>query len=424
MNSTTAPSAYTFLRDAPAAARTAIKLLQRLRHGALTVHFPDGSTRRFGQSLQERPQAQTAAIAAPEATLTLHNWSVCAAALKSGDIGFAETFITGDWSTPNLTALLKVFVANRREVEDIIHGSWIGRLWYRIQHLLNHNSKANSRKNIHAHYDLGNAFYALWLDPSMNYSSAWFAGDFDKPLQAAQTAKVSRALRQAAVKPGDRVLEIGCGWGALAEAAVQDFGASVVGVTLSSEQLAFANTRMATHAATRETPGRVDLRLQDYRDIDDAPFDAICSIEMLEAVGQAYWSGYFKTVSRLLKPGGRACIQTIVIDDALFERYVKSTDFIQQYIFPGGCLPCPREFRKQATQAGLLVVDELAFGTDYAETLRRWKASFLQEKRAVDALGFDQRFMRIWEFYLCYCEAAFDAGDIDVVQFTLEKPRP
>ena len=419
MNSTIAPSTPTFLRGAPSAARTAIKLLQRLRHGMLTVHFPDGSTRRFGQPAQLRAVGPTTA---PQATLTLHNWKVCGAALKSGDIGFAETFIAGDWSTSDLTALLKVFVANRREVEDIIHGSWAGRLWYRIQHLLNHNSKANSRKNIHAHYDLGNAFYALWLDPSMNYSSAWFEGDFDRPLRSAQGAKVARALRQAAVKPGDRVLEIGCGWGALAEAAMQDFDASVVGVTLSQEQLAFANERLAKLGAAGGKSGAFDLRLQDYRDIDDAPFDAICSIEMVEAVGQAYWPGYFQTVSRLLKPGGRACIQTIVIDDALFARYVKSTDFIQQYIFPGGCLPCPREFRKQAAQAGLLVVDELPFGADYAETLRRWRASFVDQKRAVDALGFDQRFLRIWEFYLCYCEAAFDAGDIDVVQFTLEKP--
>ncbi len=421
MNSTTFATAATYSRAAPPAARTAIKLLQRLRYGVLTVHFPDGSSRRFGEPPLERLAGQ---MPPAEATLTLHNWNVCAAALKSGDIGFAETFISGDWSTPNLTELLKVFVANRREVEDIIHGSWAGRLWYRVKHLLNHNSKANSRKNIHAHYDLGNAFYALWLDPSMNYSSAWFEGDLNQPLHAAQAAKVDRALRQAKVKPGDRVLEIGCGWGALAQAAAQDFKAGVVGVTLSREQLDFAKHRLEALASADRNFGSFDLRLQDYRDIDDAPFDAICSIEMVEAVGQAYWPSYFKTLSRLLKPGGRACIQTIVIDDSLFDRYVTSTDFIQQYIFPGGCLPCPREFRQQAAQAGLLVVDELPFGQDYAETLRRWRAAFLDQKKDVLALGFDQRFLRIWEFYLCYCEAAFDAGDTDVVQFTLEKPHP
>jgi cyclopropane-fatty-acyl-phospholipid synthase len=221
----------------------------------------------------------------------------------------------------------------------------------------------------------------------------------------------------AGVKPGDRVLEIGCGWGALAEMAVTEFGAAVTGVTLSTEQLDFASQRMA-----RLGTGRwADLRLQDYRDIPDAPFDAICSIEMIEAVGREYWPTYFQAVSRLLKPGGRACIQSIVIDDALFERYIASTDFIQQYIFPGGCLPCPREFKAQAAAAGLVVVDELAFGADYAETLRRWREKFLAEKSRVLQLGFDERFMRIWEFYLAYCEAAFAKANIGVMQYTLQK---
>ena len=344
------------------------------------------------------------------------------AALKSGDIGFAESFIAGDWSTPNLTELLKVFSANRQEVDAMIFGTWFGRFLYRVKHLLHHNSRANSRKNIHAHYDLGNAFYSLWLDDSMNYSSAWFEGDLSRPLPAAQNAKVRRALDMAGVKPGDRVLEIGCGWGALAEQATVSRGASVVGVTLSTEQLAFANARMQGLGVSTGHGKRADLRLQDYRDIKDEPFDAICSIEMVEAVGQAYWPEYFSSVSRLLKPGGRACVQSIVIDDALFDRYVASTDFIQQYIFPGGCLPCPREFRRQAKAAGLEVVDEFAFGADYAETLRRWRDAFLARKAEVVTLGFDERFLRIWEFYLAYCEAAFDTGDINLVQYTLQKP--
>jgi cyclopropane-fatty-acyl-phospholipid synthase len=213
------------------------------------------------------------------------------------------------------------------------------------------------------------------------------------------------------------VLEIGCGWGALAEMATTEFNASVTGVTLSTEQLAFANERMRRLGTTQ----RADLRLQDYRDIDDAPFDALCSIEMVEAVGQAYWPTYFATVSKLLKPGGHACIQSIVIDDALFDRYVNSTDFIQQYIFPGGCLPCPREFRAQAQAAGLEVVKEYAFGHDYAETLKRWRESFLHQRGAVLGTGFDERFMHIWEFYLAYCEAAFKEDNIDVVQYTLRK---
>ena len=231
-------------------------------------------------------------------------------------------------------------------------------------------------------------------------------------------AKVRRALRMAGVKRDDRVLEIGCGWGGLAEMGAREFDAKITGVTLSTEQLEYANARMnvigqATHA---------DLRLQDYRDIKDQPFDAICSIEMVEAVGREYWAEYFSTVARLLKSGGRACIQAITIDDALFERYVKSTDFIQQYIFPGGCLPSPSEFRKAANAAGLEVVDQFAFGKDYAETCRRWRSDFLHKRAEIEPLGFDEKFMRTWEFYLAYCEAAFEEQNIDVMQFTLLKP--
>ncbi len=381
--------------------------MQRLSHGTLTVHLPGGAMLQFGNG------------EAPFASMTLRNWNVCSAALKSGDIGFAESYIAGDWTTPGLTELLKVFISNRKDVEDVIYGSWAGRLLYRIKHLLNRNSKSNSRKNIHAHYDLGNAFYELWLDDTMNYSLAWFEGDMDKPMREAQHAKVRRALRMANVKQGDRVLEIGCGWGALAEMAVTEFGANIHGVTLSTEQLAFAQERMARFMTEAEACGRADLRLQDYRDITDGPFDAICSIEMVEAVGREYWPQYFQAVARLLKPGGRACVQSIVIEDDLFERYIGSTDFIQQYIFPGGCLPCPREFRREAQAAGLEVVDEFAFGADYAETLRRWRDRFLAEKQRVLQLGFDERFVRIWEFYLAYCEAAFEKANIDVVQYTL-----
>jgi cyclopropane-fatty-acyl-phospholipid synthase len=389
----------------PTAARTLLKLLHKLRHGSLTVQLPDGSMQRFGGS------------ALPHASLHLHNWNVCSAALKSGDIGFAESFIAGDWSTSNLTDLLRVLIQNRTEVESAIYGTWAGRLLYRVRHLLNRNTKTNSQKNIHAHYDLGNAFYRLWLDETMNYSSALFAGNTSQTMADAQHAKVRRALNLAGVKSGDRVLEIGCGWGALAEMATTEFGASVTGVTLSTEQLAFAQARME-RLGTQE---RADLRLQDYRDIADAPFDAICSIEMVEAVGREYWPTYFQTVARLLKPGGRACVQSIVIDDALYDRYITSTDFIQQYIFPGGCLPCPREFRAQAQAAGLDVVDEYAFGPDYAETLRRWRDAFMAQRKTVLAQGFDARFLLIWEFYLSYCEAAFDEGNTDVVQYTLQK---
>ena len=388
------------------AARRVLQLLEKIEHGTLTVQFPDRSLKIYGKG------------DLPHAAISLSNWNVFLASMKSGDIGFAESYIAGDWRTPSLSDLLRVMIQNRRVVEDLIYGSWWGRMIYRVRHLLNRNHKANSRKNIHAHYDLGNAFYELWLDNTMNYSSALFEGNFSLSMQEAQHSKVRRALQATDVTQGSRVLEIGCGWGALAEMATMEMGAHVTGVTLSTEQLAFANARMKWNGKADQA----DLRLQDYRDIDDGPYDAVCSIEMIEAVGQEYWPTYFQAVSKLLKPGGKACIQSIVIDDALFDRYVKSTDFIQQYIFPGGCLPSPSEFRRQAKLAGLAVIDELKFGPDYAETLRRWRHEFMAPEAQVLTLGFDNKFLRTWEFYLAYCEAAFDEANTDVIQFTLQKP--
>ncbi len=408
-NTSSSSNAFTLPAGAPSAARATLKLLLRLKHGTLTLKLPDGSVQRFGNGQ------------GPQASLHLLNWNVCGAALKSGDIGFAESYIAGDWTTPHLTDLLQVLIVNRKEVEDVIYGTWLGRFAYRIKHLLNRNTKANSQKNIHAHYDLGNAFYELWLDGTMNYSSAIFETP-QTSMKDAQHAKVRRALRMARVKPGDRVLEIGCGWGALAEKATQEFDANVVGVTLSTEQLEWANKRMQREGVVE----KADLRLQDYRDIgkttQDMPFDAICSIEMVEAVGREYWPEYFQTVHRLLKPGGYACIQSIVIADELFDRYLTSTDFIQQYVFPGGCLPCPQEFRAQVAAAGLELVDEFSFGQDYAHTLQLWREQFAAQEAHVLQLGFDQRFIRIWEFYLSYCEAAFLEANTDVVQYTLRKP--
>ena len=408
--STTSAPVRSAPQDMPAAARRVLSLLQRLQHGTLHVQWPDGSVAQYGATPASGP--------ALNATLHLHSYAPLTQALKSGDIGFAESYIAGEWTTNNLSELLQLLVANCRDMDELIFGSWLGRLFYRVRHLLHRNTRSNSKKNIHAHYDLGNAFYELWLDPTMNYSSAWFDNDRAKPMAEAQTAKVRRALRMVDAKAGDRILEIGCGWGALAELGGTEFGARMSGVTLSHEQLAFANQRMQKLGLESTS----NLRLQDYRDIDDGPYDAICSIEMLEAVGQEYWPTYFESVARLLKSGGKACVQTIVIDDALFDRYVKSTDFIQQYIFPGGCLPCPREFRAHAERAGLKVIDELAFGLDYAETLRRWRHQFMTDKAQVLQLGFDERFVRIWEFYLAYCEAAFEQHNTDVLQFTLVKP--
>jgi cyclopropane-fatty-acyl-phospholipid synthase len=405
--STTLTALSSLPPSAPAAARAVFALLRRLSIGRLHVQLPDGTTTHFGST----------DASASQASIRLHNWQVCAAALKSGDIGFAESYIAGDWTTPDLAALMRLFVANRDAIETVVYGSWWGALAYRMRHLRNRNSRRGSRKNVHAHYDLGNPFYRLWLDETMNYSSAWFDGDRSRSLPQAQNAKVLRAIDECALQPGQRLLEIGCGWGALAEAAATQRAAQVVGVTLSSEQLAWARDRIAGAGVA----DRVDLRLQDYRDIADGPFDAIASIEMFEAVGREYWGEFFAALHARLKPGGRACLQTITIRDDLFERYARSTDFIQQYIFPGGLLPSPSEFRKAARAAGLEVVNELAFGGDYAETLARWRTRFLAEERRVRQIGFDSGFVRTWEFYLAYCEAAFAEGNTDVYQFTLRR---
>jgi cyclopropane-fatty-acyl-phospholipid synthase len=405
MTTTTATSALALPRSAPASARAVFKLLGRLTHGTLDVQLPDGEQMRFGRG------------DAPHAAIRLVDWRVCGAALRRGDIGFAEAYIDGGWTSPNLAALLQLFIANRDAIEQIVYGSFWGGLAYRVKHLLNRNSRRGSRKNIHAHYDIGNPFYRLWLDETMNYSSALFEGDFTRPTADAQLVKVRRALAECNLQPGQHLLEIGCGWGALAETAAREIGARVTGVTLSTEQLEFARERLARHGVAP----LADLRLQDYRDIDDGPFDAGASIEMCEAVGREYWGDFFATLHRQLKPGGRACLQTITIRDDLFDRYVKSTDFIQQYIFPGGLLPSPSAFRAEARRAGFEIVNELAFGPDYAETLRRWRVQFLARDPQVRRLGFDNRFMRIWEFYLAYCEAAFETGNTDVMQFTLRR---
>ena len=408
MTITSLPAHTQALQGAPAAARAVLGMLARLKHGSLDVQLPDGAMARFGQGQ-------------PSAAIRITDWGVFTRVLQGGDIGLAEGYIANEWDSPDLTALLTLLIANRDEMERVVYGSWWGSLLYRVRHALNRNSRRGSTKNIHAHYDLGNAFYAQWLDPTMNYSSAWFEGDTTQPLAQAQLAKVRRSLTEAGVSAGARVLEIGCGWGGLAEVAASEFGAQVTGVTLSNEQLAWGQQRLQDAGLAERT----ELRWQDYRDLaaqhEAQPFDAIVSIEMFEAVGREYWDSYFDTLRRCLKPGGRACIQSITIRDDLFERYVRSTDFIQQYIFPGGLLPSVSTFEAQAQRGGFTVERKLAFGLDYAETLKRWRINFTQREREVGGLGFDARFMRIWHFYLAYCEAAFLCGNTDVVQFTLRR---
>jgi cyclopropane-fatty-acyl-phospholipid synthase len=384
-------------RRAPRAARAVLALLERLGHGTLWVSLPDGGVRRFGAG-------------EPQAALAVHDWDLFGTLLARGDTGLAEGYIDDRWSTPSLPQLLSLLVANREPLHAAVYGHPLARFALRLRHLLRRNSRAGSRRNIAAHYDLGNAFYRLWLDGTMNYSAGWYEHG-DETLEQAQHAKMRRALREAGAAPGARVLEIGCGWGALAECGAREFGARMTGITLSHEQLAWGLQRLAGTGA--------ELRLQDYRDLGDDGYDAIVSIEMVEAVGREYWPRYFGSLARLLRPGGRACVQSIVIADGLWDRYIRGTDFIQQYVFPGGCLPCPREFEREARAAGLDVVESFAFGADYARTLAAWRERFTAARAEVRALGFDERFIRLWEFYLCYCEAAFSHGNTDVVQYTL-----
>lgn len=390
----------------PLHGRRLLRLLDRLEHGRLDVRFPDGQQASFGPA------------DAHPADIALANWAVLGAALRSGDIGFAESYIAGDWDSADLPRLLAFFLRNRDAAERVIYGSFAGRLLNRLRHLLNRNTRAQARRNVHAHYDLGNAFYALWLDPTMSYSSALLpthatphAPLGDDELVAGQVAKYRRVLDALQLDAPGRVLELGCGWGGFAELALRE-GHAVTGLTLSTEQLAHAKGRLAAFG------GRADLRLQDYRE-EHGRYDAVASIEMFEAVGEAYWPAYFGTLRRCLAPGRRACVQTIVIADELFARYRTGSDFIQQYIFPGGMLPSPAAFRRAAGRAGLAIVDEHAFGLDYARTLATWRQRFHARIDAVRALGFDERFVRLWDFYLAYCEAAFARRSTDVVQFTL-----
>lgn len=384
----------------PRSARIVLGMLGGIEHGRLEILLPDATTRHFGSG-------------PVTASMRLNNWNVFDATLRHGDIGFAESFIAGDWDTDALHDVLGLLVGNRRAFDDAVYGSWWGNLAHRLRHLLNRNSRAGSRRNIHAHYDLGNAFYRLWLDPGMTYSSAIFDDEPERTLEQAQDAKYRRVLDELSLPAGARVLEIGCGWGGFAHAAARD-GLHVRGLTLSTEQLALARERLGEAGLSTQT----QFALQDYRDERDR-HDGIVSIEMFEAVGEAYWPTYFETLARTLRTGGRAVIQTITIDEALFQRYRTGTDFIQQYVFPGGMLPSKQAFEAAAEAAGLRVANRFDFGQDYARTLALWRQRFLARLPEVEALGFDARFVRTWEFYLDYCEAAFRHRNCDVVQYTL-----
>ena len=374
--------------------RTVFELLEKLSGGLLEVRLPDGSCALFGEGDSG-------------VTLQVHDEALFSRVLARGDIGLAEAYLDGQWDSPDVTGLLALLARNRDALSKAVYGSWRQLLAARVRHWFNRNSREGSKRNIMAHYDLGNDFYRAWLDSSMSYSSAIYRAEDDGSLPAAQHAKYCRILDRLQAKAGDSVLEVGCGWGGFAELAVQD-GLQVTGLTLSPAQLAWARQRVP----------QADLRLQDYRDTQEK-FDHLVSIEMFEAVGEQWWPTYFSTVARALKPGGKAVIQSITIRDDLFAAYRRGTDFIQQYIFPGGMLPSRSAFRRSAERQGLLVTDEFAFGLDYARTLAEWRAAFEANWPHIATLGFDETFRRLWRLYLCYCEAGFLAGNIDVVQFEL-----
>ena len=380
-------------------------LLSRIHTGRLTVVTPTGIHLSHG-----------AAAGGPDGILVLRRWRTLWRLLLQGDIALAEAFIDGDWDSPDLPALIELAGLNMPTLQDAFDANWIQRLRNRLRHKLNANTKRGSRRNIRHHYDLGNSFYRIWLDQGMSYSSAVF-GSSDQVLEDAQRAKQHRISELMEAQAGQHVLEIGCGWGGLAEHLVRDAGCHVTGVTLSPAQLAFADDRLGEPALR----GRTDLRLQDYRDVRGV-FDRVVSIEMMEAVGEAYWPSYFATLRDRLKPGGLAVVQAITIEEDKFEGYRRCTDFIQQYIFPGGMLPTIVEIRRQTEQAGMKLRSVETFGSSYARTLAEWRKRFHAAWPEIERLGFDARFRRMWDYYLAYCEGGFRAGTINVGLYVLAKP--
>ncbi|WGT63062.1 SAM-dependent methyltransferase [Variovorax paradoxus] len=383
--------------------RLLARLLRSVHCGAIAVELPNG------ERLEGRGAAE-----GPHASIRLHRWRPLARMLLRGDIGLAESYRDGDWSSHDLAALLEFGIRNEagwgRVFEASLPAKWFGRAVHRMRD----NTRSGSRQNISFHYDMGNDFYAQWLDAGLIYSSALYATG-DESLEEAQAAKIDRIAQLLAPSPGNSVLEIGCGWGALALALAQGHGARVTGLTLSAEQLAHARQRVQEEGLSAQ----VDLRLQDYRDVQGS-YDRIVSIEMLEAVGERYWPVYFNTLRRRLAPGGTAVVQVITIADQHFEQYRRSPDFIQRFIFPGGMLPTVRALEAEAARTGLALECAESFGASYAATLAEWRHRFLAAWPSIEPLGFDASFKRLWEYYLCYCEAGFLSRRVDVGLFTLK----
>jgi len=387
---------------------TITRMLRRLRHGKLELTLPDGTTEVI------RGDAD-----GPAAALHIRDARVVDRYLKHGSVGFAESYIAGEWETPDLPDLLELLDRNYDAWGEGYFGPLLARLVARVQHWLRPNSKLGARRNIHAHYDLGNDFFAAWLDPSMTYSAALFGerqGRSLADLEAAQQAKYHNLCRMIELQPGHRLLEIGSGWGGFALTAARDFGAEVTSITISKAQHELASQRVAEAGLG----DKVEIRLVDYRDVGGT-YDRVASIEMFEAVGERYWPTYFGKLREVLRPGGIAGLQIITIQDAYFETYRRGADFIQQYIFPGGMLPSPTALEKQTRKVGLEITQSIAFGRDYARTLGLWGERFDHAWDRLVNLGYDERFRRLWRYYLGYCEAGFRTGSTDVLQLALRR---
>ena len=382
--------------------RFLLAILSNLHCGRLTLTLPDGSQHQF-----------SGAMSGPDSDLTIHTESALRRLLHDGKMGFCEAFMDGEASSQSLPTLIELAVLHDKYLENALKTNIFRQGGLRLFHMLRRNNKLGSAKNIAHHYDIGNSFYQAWLDPTMTYSSAVFDSETDD-LTTAQLNKYKRLAELADIQSGDRVLEIGCGWGGFAKFVSQHIGAHVTGITISQAQLAYAKASLAEAGLQN----KVDLKLMDYRDLQGR-FDKIVSIEMFEAVGQAYWPVYFDTISRMLKSGGRAVIQSITIDHDAFQSYRDQPDFIQRYIFPRGMLPSMPMLQTPVAQAGLELVAENGYASDYARTLQEWRARFLAAWPSLAGDKFDNRFKRMWELYLAYCEGGFRAGMIDVKQILL-----
>ena len=379
--------------------------LQHLEAGVITVTHTNGAVHRSAASKD-----------GPGAEITIHRNAAIRKMLLRGDIGFAEAYMDGDWSTPDLQAVIDFAYANEIALEGPMRASALFAAAFRFWHRLRANTRSGSQRNIAYHYDLGNEFYRVWLDDSMTYSSALFEQP-EMSLADGQRAKYRRIIETLEISPSDHVLEIGCGWGGFAEMAVRETGCRVVCITLSKEQAAFAEKRMADAGIA----DRVEIRIQDYRDVREY-FDKIVSIEMFEAVGEENWPVYFQAVHERLKPGGKADLQIITVAEDRFDDYRRNIDFIRRYIFPGGMLPTKARLRHEVEQLGMRFREVVAFRHSYGETLRRWFRTFEERWADINAQGFDARFRRMWKLYLCGCVSGFESGATDVSQFLVEKP--